>query len=287
MKSWTNWTKSTHWTKWTKWTSGIFALALLCLPLAASAAFDHSHAAWTVLLKRHVVLIDGGKASQLDYGGLAQERTALQAYLDSLSAVPRAEFDSWSKSQQLAFLINAYNAFTVELILGKYPDLNSIRDLGNIVFNSPWKQKFFTLFGERRHLDWIEHEVIRKPGAHDDPRIHFAVNCASVGCPMLREEAFVGERLDAQLEQQTRRFLADRTRNRYDPKTATLVVSQIFDWYGEDFSAGYRGVGSLRQFLGSYANLLATTPAEQAMLRQNLVGIDFIEYDWALNSVPR
>ena len=278
MKSWTN---------LAKWTNWIFALALLCLPPAASAAFDHGHAAWTVLLKRHVVLIDGGKASQVDYAGLAQERSALQTYLDSLSAVPRVQFDSWSKSQQLAFLINAYNAFTVELILGHYPDLKSIRDLGNIVFNSPWKQEFFTLFGARRYLDWIEHEVIRKPGAYDDPRIHFAVNCASVGCPMLREEAFVGEHLDAQLEQQTRRFLADRTRNRYEPKTATLVVSQIFDWYGEDFSAGYRGVGSLRQFLGSYADLLATTPAERAMLRRNLVGIDFIDYDWALNSVPR
>lgn len=279
--------KWTSATQWQSCTNLILALALLCLPVSARAAFDHSHAAWTALLKRHVVLIDGGKASQVDYAGLAKERAALKAYLDSLSAVPRPQFDSWSKNRQLAFLINAYNAFTVELILGKYPHLESIRDLGNIVFNSPWKQKFFTLFGERRYLDWIEHETIRKPGVYDDPRIHFAVNCASVGCPMLREEAFVGERLEAQLEQQTQRFLADRTRNRYEPKTATLRVSQIFDWYGQDFSAGYRGVSSLRQFLGSYANLLASTPAEQAMLREHLVGVDFIEYDWALNSLPR
>jgi hypothetical protein len=296
MKSWTSAASAAscaiggQWTsaaQWQSWTNLIFALALLCLPVSASAAFDHSHAAWTTLLKRHVVLIDGGKSSQVDYAGLAKERASLKAYLGSLSAVPQAEFDSWPKPWQLAFLINAYNAFTVELILGKYPHLESIRDLGNIVFNSPWKQKFFTLFGEQRSLDWIEHEVIREPGVYDDPRIHFAVNCASVGCPMLREEAFVGERLEAQLEQQTRRFLADRTRNRYEPKTATLMVSQIFDWYGQDFSAGYRGVSSLRQFLGSYADLLASTPAEQAMLRQNLVGVDFIGYDWALNSVPR
>ncbi|EXI79011.1 MAG: hypothetical protein AW10_02653 [Candidatus Accumulibacter appositus] len=273
--------------QWTSWTNLILALVLLSLPVSASVAFDHSHAAWTMLLKRHVVLIDGGKSSQVDYAGLAKERTSLQTYLGSLSAVSQAEFDSWPKPRQLAFLINAYNAFTVELILGKYPHLESIRDLGNIVFNSPWKQKFFTLFGERRYLDWIEHEAIRKPGVYDDPRIHFAVNCASVGCPMLREEAFVGERLEAQLEQQTRRFLADRTRNRYEPKSATLLVSQIFDWYGQDFSAGYRDVKSLRQFLGTYADLLASSPAEQAMLRQHLVGVDFIEYDWALNSVPR
>ena len=265
----------------------IFALALALLPLSASAAFDHRHAAWSALLKQHVVLVDGGKASRVDYAGLAKQRATLQAYLDSLSAVTRTQFDSWTKPEQLAFLVNAYNAFTVELILGSTPDLKSIRDLGNIVFNSPWKQKFFSLFGERRSLDWIEHETIRKPGVYDDPRIHFAVNCASVGCPMLREEAFVAERLDAQLVQQTRRFLADRSRNRFDVKRGTLQVSQIFDWYGQDFAAGTRGITSLRQFLAAYADLLADTPGERAMVRQQLVGIDYIEYDWALNSVPR
>ncbi|MBE2259658.1 MAG: DUF547 domain-containing protein [Rhodobacteraceae bacterium] len=265
----------------------LVAVAFALLPLSVNAAFDQSHAAWTALLERHVVLIDGGKASQVDYAGLAKERSALKAYLDSLSAVPRAQFDSWSKPRQLAFLINAYNAFTVELILTRYPDLKSIRDLGNLVFNSPWQQKFFTLFGEPRHLDWIEHETIRKPGAHDDPRIHFAVNCASVGCPMLNDEAFVGERLDAQLEQQARRFLADRSRNRFDAKTGTLMVSRIFDWYGRDFEAGHRGITSLKQFLGSYADLLAATPADQALVRRGLVEIDYIDYDWALNGVQR
>jgi hypothetical protein len=265
----------------------ILALALALLPMSAGAAFDQSHAAWTALLKQHVVLIDGGKASQVDYAGFARDRAALKAYLDSLSAVSRGEFDSWSKPQQLAFLINAYNAFTVELILTKYPDLKSIRDLGNIVFNSPWKQKFFTLFGEPRYLDWIEHETIRKPGAYDDPRIHFAVNCASVGCPMLRDEAFVAARLDAQLEEQTRRFLADRSRNRYDPQSGELMVSKIFDWYGEDFTAGYRGITSLRQFLGKYADLLADAPADRAKVRQGESSVEFLEYDWALNGVKR
>lgn len=265
----------------------IVAIAFALLPLSASAAFDQSHAAWSALLKQHVVLVDAGKASQVDYAGFARNRAALQAYLDSLSAVTRAQFDSWQKPQQLAFLINAYNAFTVDLILGRYPHLTSIRDLGNIVFNSPWKQKFFTLFGEKRYLDWIEHETIRKPGAYDDPRIHFAVNCASIGCPMLNDEAFVAGRLHAQLEQQTRRFLADRARNRFDPTSGTLMVSQIFDWYGKDFAAGYRGITSLRQFLANYADLLAATPADQAMVRQGLVEIDYLEYDWTLNSLQR
>lgn len=265
----------------------ILAIAFALLPLSASAAFDHSHAAWSALLKQHVVLIDGGKTSQVDYAAVAKERAALQAYLDSLSAVTRAQFDSWTKPQQLAFLINAYNGFTVELILGKYPDLTSIRDLGNIIFNSPWKRKFFTLFGEPRHLDWIEHDTIRKPGAYDDPRIHFAVNCASVGCPMLREEAFVAERLDAQLEEQTRRFLADRSRNRYQPATQTLAVSEIFKWYGKDFERKLPGSSSLKQFLGNYADLLASAPSDQAKVRQGQAEIDYIDYDWALNGVKR
>lgn len=262
----------------------LFLVCLLALlPLSARAAFDHDHAAWSALLKKHVVLIDGGKASQVDYAGFARDRAALKAYLDSLAAVARAEFDAWSKPQQLAFLINAYNAYTVELILTKYPELKSIRDLGNPLFNSPWKRRFFTLLGEKRHLDWIEHEVIRKPGVYDDPRIHFAVNCASVGCPMLREEAFVAARLDAQLEEQTRRFLSDRSRNRYNAATGKLEVSEIFKWYGEDFASGYRGIASLTQFLGRYADLLADAPAERARIREGRAPIDYTEYAWALN----
>ena len=259
------------------------ACLLALLPLSARAAFDHQHGAWTALLNRHVALVDGGKASQVDYAGFARDREALRAYLDSLSAVTRAEFGAWAKPQQLAFLINAYNAFTVELILTRYPDLKSIRDLGNPIFNSPWKQRFFTLLGEKRHLDWIEHEVIRKPGAYDEPRIHFAVNCASVGCPMLREEAFVADRLDAQLEEQTRRFLADRSRNRYNPASGKLEVSEIFKWYGKDFESGYGGIASLPQFFSKYADLLADAPAERARIREGRAPLAYTEYVWALN----
>jgi Protein of unknown function, DUF547 len=128
-----------------------------------------------------------------------------------LSAAKQAQFEAWTRNQRMAFLINAYNAFTVEKILTRYPDIGSIWDFGKI-FGNPFK--FFSLFGQPFTLDRIEHGMPRKPGAYDDPRVHFAVNCASVGCPMLREEAYVAERLDAQLEQQTRRFLSDRSRNR-------------------------------------------------------------------------
>ena len=264
----------------------LLAVVLLALTsFAVHADMDHAHAAWNSLLKKHVVLIDGGKASQVRYAGFAQDRAALKGYLDSLSNVTKAQFDSWTKREQMAFLINAYNAYTVELILSKYPDLKSIRDLGNVVLNSPWKKKFFTLLGEPQHLDGIEHETLRQPGVYDEPRIHFAVNCASVGCPMLREEAYVADRLDAQLEDQTRRFLADRSRNRYEPGTGVLEVSSIFDWYKRDFTSGYQGVMSREQFFAGYAALLADRPADRERIDAGAAPLKFLDYDWRLNDV--
>jgi hypothetical protein len=188
---------------------------------AAAQAFDASHAAWTVLLKKHVLLLRGGQASQVRYAGFAADRAALKAYLDSLSAVPEASFKGWSPAAQQAFLMNAYNASTVELILTKYPELKSIKELGSLL-SSPWKPKWIALLGGRLSLDDIEHGLLRARGVYDEPRVHFAVNCASIGCPMLREEAFVAERLPAQLAQQTERFMADRTRNRWNTQRARL-----------------------------------------------------------------
>ena len=252
------------------------------LPAWAQAGFDHSHAAWTALLKKHVKLIDGGKASALRYAGMAQDQAALKAYTASLSAVPAASFDGWSKAQRMAFLINAYNAFTVELILTRYPKLESIKDLGSLVSN-PWKQKFIPLLGSTLSLDGIEHENLRARGRYDDPRIHFAVNCASIGCPMLREEAFVAERLDAQLDEQVQRFLGDRSRNRYNPASGKLEVSKIFDWYGDDFKQGHRGISSLAGFLGPHADLLADAPADREKIRKEVAAVAFLDYNWKLN----
>jgi hypothetical protein len=260
----------------------VFVLVALLAATLPARAFDHSHSEWNALLARNIVWIDDGHGSQVRYGQFQQERTKLQAYLDSLSAVTRAEFDGWTKPQQLAFLINAYNAFTIEKVLTRYPKLKSIRDFGTFVGN-PWRDKFFTLLGGPMSLDGVEHDTIRKPGVYDDPRIHFAVNCASIGCPALRNEAYVPERLDAQLEDQTKRFLSDRTRNRYLPATDAFEVSKIFDWYGVDFRSGYRGIGSLPAFLARYADALAPTPADAQAIRDGKGKIAFLDYDWALN----
>ena len=251
---------------------------------ARAQAFDPAHTAWTALLRKHVRLLRGGQASQVAYAGFMADRAALQAYLASLSAVPAATFRAWPRAERQAFLINAYNAFTVELILTRYPDLKSIKDLGS-VFSSPWKPKWVPLLGAQVSLDDIEHAMLRQRGVYDDPRVHFGVNCASIGCPALREEAFVATRLDAQLDEQALRFMSDRTRNRYNPQRARLELSKIFDWFGEDFRLGHRGVGSLPAFAARYADQLADAPADRERIRAGTVDIAFADYDWALNDV--
>ena len=209
-----------------------------------------------------------------------------EKYLDALSAVSEADYRRWSKPQQLAFLINAYNAYTVELILTRYPDLKSIKDLGSVL-QSPWKKTFFTLLGQERSLDDVEHGLIRAPGAFDEPRIHAAVNCASIGCPMLRAEAFTADQLDAQLEDGMRRFLADRTRNRFDAAGNTLSVSKIFDWYQGDFEQGHQGFTSLDATFARYADALGDTPQARDAIRKGGSKIRYLDYDWALNATKR
>jgi hypothetical protein len=264
------------------------------LPLgSAQAQFDHEHQAWTALLKKHVVLIDGGKASRVRYTGFQQDRAALKGYRDTLSKVTAGEFDGWSKARRMAFLINAYNAFAVEKVLTRYPDIRSIWDFGK-VFGNPFKDRFFTLLGREGSLDWIEHEILRKPGTYDEPRVHYAVNCASIGCPMLREEAYVASRLDAQLEEQARRFLSDRSRNRYQPEGARLEISRIFDWFQEDWTSGYRGfegkgaaVRTREQYFAAYAELLADTPEHRKAIADGKVSLRFLDYDWRLNDATQ
>ncbi len=263
--------------------------ALSCAALASATAqgqpaFDHSHSAWDSLLRKHVRLINDGRASQVSYKGMAEDRPALAAYLRSLSAVTPAQYASWNKPQQYAFLANAYNAFTVEKILTRYPNLKSIRDFGT-VFGNPWKDRFFTLLGQPQHLDGIEHDTMRAPGVFDDPRVHVAVNCASIGCPLLDNRAFTPEQLNAQLDALMVRFMADRSRNRYNPQGKTVELSRIFDWYGKDFEKGHKGFSSINDVVARYADQLADSPADRAQLRSGSTPVRFLEYDWSLNDI--
>lgn len=261
----------------------LIAVLLLLVSPFASAAFDHSYADYGRLLAKHVKWNAKGTASAVDYAGLKKDRAALGKVLAGFSAVRQEQFDQFSRDQQLAFLINAYNGFTLELILTRYPDLESIKDLGGFFSGSPWSKDFFTLLGSKRTLDWIEHERIRKSGAYNEPRIHFVVNCASIGCPALRPEPLVAESLETTLEDSTRRFFSDRTRNYYDASDQELQVTKLLDWYEEDFTKGHQGIDSVKGFLARYATQLSDDPAIQKKISAGELDYGFTSYDWALN----
>lgn len=266
-----------------------FKFVSLCVLLMSFALISNAesspsdpinHSVWDGLLKKYVQPLNGGQATQVDYSGFLKERSELKAYLKELSTLSSAEFDALEKNEQLAFLINAYNAWTVELILTKYPDLDSIKQLGSF-FRSPWKKAFIPLLGETRSLDDIEHNFIRGSGRYKDARIHFAVNCASIGCPALRAEAYIGSTLNLQLEEQTQLFLADKTRNRLSKDV--LEVSSIFKWYKEDFEKGWSGIDSLESFFALYAEFLNLSDQQVMALQEDNLEIEFLDYDWRLN----
>ncbi len=266
----------------------LFTIALLfSAPLfpgeqLPDSTFNHRHTLWSGLLQEHVHWINRGVASQVDYRAFKQDEPRLDRYKATLSAIEREAFNSWSRNQRKAFLINAYNAFTIKLILSKYPDIESINDLGSL-FSSPWSKQFFSLFGNTTSLDTIEHEMLRQPGVYDDPFIHVAVVCASIGCPALPNETFTAENIERQLNEGMHRFLADRERNRFNPKSAELEVSRIFDWYEEDFEQGHREIYSVKELLSRYAEQLSDEPQQQQLVREQKAGIDYLDYDWRLN----
>ncbi len=247
----------------------ISAAAVLLVAGATSQArdFDHSHKALTEVLETHV------HGARVDYPALKQSPDKLNGYLDTLAAVTRSEYDAWNREQQMAFLINIYNAATLKLIIDNYP-VSGIRRIGGLFgLGSPWKMDIVRMFGEKVTLDHVEHEVLRPD--FKEPRIHFAVNCASIGCPDLRKEAFRAADLENQLEEQTKAFLRDRTRNRLDIENRTLHLSRIFDWYEEDF---VEASGSVANFVAPYF-----TERERAFIEQGDIRIRHTRYDWDLN----
>jgi len=236
-------------------------------PHSPRPPLDPEHGAWTALLGRFV---SGGL---VDYRRLAAEGAPdLDTYLGSLSAVEEAEYLSWSREERLAFWIDVYNAFTVRLILDHYP-LKSIRSIGFLP-GAAFRRRFIPMRvqrGGKLSLDHVEHRILRKE--FDEPRIHFAIVCASTSCPVLRPEAYRARDLDAQLEDATRTFLADETRNRIRPGNVRL--SQIFRWSRADFE---RAAGSVARFAARYVD----EPAAAA-LRDPAVRVKHLDYDWSLN----
>lgn len=219
-------------------------------------AVDHTE--WSRLLAKHVT-----KNGNVDYDGFVKDKEQLAIYLAHLSENPPQA--NVSKEEKLAYWINAYNAFTVQLIIDHYP-LKSIKDIssGLPMINSPWDLPFFKIGGVDFDLNTIEHKILRQE--FDEPRIHFAINCASFSCPKLRDEAYLPKILESQLEDQTRDFIHDSNKNQISSDQVQL--SSIFNWFQSDFTKQ----GSLHSFIRKYQPII---PADQNM--------EYLEYDWSLN----
>ncbi len=274
-------------------TTVLLAYSTLSCAWPATPRFDQNYGTWNALLHEYVVVVDHGHASRVRYAQLAKQRAPFDAFLESLQKVSRARFQGWSKPQRMAFLINAYNAFVIDKVLMRYPHIQSIWDFGRF-FGNPFKDRFFTLLDHATSLDDIENDMLRKPGAFDDVRIHFAINCASIGCPMLRPEAYVAARLNAQLDDQARRFLSDRSRNRYNRRKDCLEVSKIFDWSEKDWERGWRNfdntvapITSVRAYLAHYADLLSDDAAARDRITAGKEPLCYSHYDWSLNDAAR
>ncbi len=228
----------------------------------SSVANEHlTHKGWNTLLNKHV-----DEAGNVDYKGFKSEEKALNEYLTVLSK--NHPDNSWKRNDRLAFWINAYNAFTVKLIVKNYP-VKSIKDLGGSIYkvNTPWDIKFIKIGEEVYDLNNIEHGMIRKE--FSDPRIHFAVNCASVSCPKLRNEAYVGTTIEQQLEDQAKYFINNKVKNQIK-STKKAKLSKIFRWYKGDFTSS--GM-SIVEYINQYADVKLEADAK----------IEFLDYDWDLN----
>jgi Protein of unknown function, DUF547 len=211
--------------------------------------FDHSK--WNEILQSCV-----NNDGKVDYKGFKADAKNLEIYLNALSkSTPQ---DSWTKAEKLAYWINAYNAFTIKLIIDNYP-VKSIKDIKN-----PWDISFIKLGAKTYTLNDIEHKILRKMG---DPRIHFGIVCASVSCPKLQNTAFEASKIDAQLTRAAKEFLADPKRNTITQEN--IKISKIFKWFASDF----KQEGSLIDFLNIYSDITISKNAKKS----------FKDYDWNLN----
>lgn len=236
---------------------------LFSLTIIAHAQTDeivHKHEQWDELTKKYVT--DKGF---VNYKGFIKDSTKLNSYLDLLAANHPKE--SWSDAQKKAYWINAYNAFTIQLIIRNYP-VKSIKDLGGSIYrvNTPWDIKFIHLGDETYDLNNIEHSILRKKW--DDARVHAVVNCASVSCPSLRRGAFIANELDKQMDEQMRTFINDETKNTI--ATDKAKVSSLFKWFSGDFKDN---APSVIEYINQYSKVKINSGAE----------ITYQDYNWNLN----
>lgn len=230
---------------------------VLCLIAIGSALYSQEpdHTKWDALLKKHV-----SAKGNVNYKAFKADKDKLEEYIKNLSDnMPK---NNWTEDQKKAYWMNAYNAAAVKLILDNYPT-KSIQDIGGI--KKPWHIKFISLGGKMYDLNTIEHEILRKQ--FNDPRIHVGINCASYSCPKLHTTAFTGANVNTELEKLMKDFVNDVTKNKISANN--LELSQIFNWFKEDFTKK----GSLIDYLNKYSNTKINANAK----------IAYLKYNWSLN----
>jgi len=255
-----------------------------------SDSFDHSYGTYNSLLNRYV------ENAQVNYGGFIDSRAEFETFLRALGSVDENDFESWTEKERLAFWINAYNAFTIKAIIDHYPIKRSFSLVG--IFYAPsnsilqikgvWTKLQFRAVGRMVTLDEIEHQILRKE--FNEPRIHMAINCASISCPDLSDEAYVPKRLEEQLAEASSNFVNNPDKGVYvDEQSGKVKFSKIFKWFGDDFINNY---GSKKLFnsysLKQNAVLNFTTDYLESQqtkeyLMNNRLKIGYLGYDWHLN----
>lgn len=210
------------------------------------------HSTWNKLLQKHV-----DTNGCVDYQGFKKDEKALLSYLQMLADNEPSE--GWSVQELLAYYINLYNAATVNLIVQKYP-INSIKDI-----DGAWTKGRVAVGNSNLSLGGIENGILRKM---NEPRIHFAINCASISCPKLMGEAYTAEKIDEQLDRAAREFI-NSDKNRITAKNPK--VSSIFDWYAKDFKVN--GKTDVIGYINKYSDTKIATDAS----------LDYLEYNWDLN----
>ena len=204
----------------------------------------------------------------MNYTGFKKDEERLDQYLKILE---NTDPEKLPRNEQYAYYVNAYNAWTIKLILSDYPGVKSIKDFGTIL-KSPWQKRWVRINGETITLDEVEHEILRP--RFKDPRVHFAINCSAVSCPPLRPEPYRGRTLDQQLDDSTRSFVNDESRYRLDGNN--LFVSRIFKWFSEDFSDGA---------LEFYLKYAQGDLKEKLAARKGTLKVKYLHYDWSLNDL--
>ncbi|MEB3341419.1 DUF547 domain-containing protein [Okeania sp.] len=230
---------------------------------------------YTSILKEYV-----NDQGLVDYEKLKENRQPLDEFNAAIGAVTPSTYNSWNDSEKIAFLINSYNSLTLESIIDNYPT-KSIRRIPGV-----WKIRKFDVAGEKMTLDHIEHQVLRKE--FNEPGIHVALVCAAISCPPLRREAYTGELLEKQLEDQARQFLGGSQGFRIDSENNTVYLSSIFKWFGEDYEKTYgqgeniEGLNKTESSIINYARQYVSSDAQNFLAKAGYK-VKYSNYDWSLN----